>query len=1771
MAKERKQGDHDVLKQLQVRLEDPTLSAVLKNVNKNSKPKRIDYLMRLATNADLYQRNGKPKSDADIEKWVKKHPRLPNDVADLVRYVTKPGELAENFKRIQPILAKTTTVASKRKDEDNKKRFDEWVRKSKQYSGTQEAVPAPRNRFAERKQSGREEVEELRNELREQDYFKRYTAEEKDEIVKKFSRVLPSGRFASDAVSFLYKPSADKIVQNILRRAPEKRLEYVLRLASNRDLVKANGERKYTGDKLVEYYKRNPRLSRDMLDIINEIKNMPEHLKELENGVRELTRMPKELRSVRRNTMKSKMNHDDGTVFAGESIPAILINMPPETEDDYICKVLAAYRQQFPSPIVVSEVSALYRSELHTTIISKKQIIDAIFEAHAKAKVAYKLSVSLGLLLSVPNPKYQEGNGEPEDILEVCPPQYHVSTHTVLHVEEDTDAKGTYQVHERRRGAPVLISNRRDIEKYCKDISIYDTLSSILSKTSEIDVFAVPCMKIAMSFTDIPMGAVVTIPPDFEKDTNFIHNKFAWKENLCLFSAIAIAKDITYGTYTKDKMYLAEAKRLYFKHYGIKFKPGVYKGTSPSEYDAIEKSLNISINVYRHDLEFDKVLRCRTSQLAPTAPTPGGPGLVPLVPALGAQEETTEETTETLEVTPVLNAFAIEDDEYGHLMVIKNAELVSKAVICEKCGNIYPNEKNYVRHMGTCIGPGFHYKFNKGEEPVRKYENKIKIQMKDLDLDLDWQIPQVAFFDFESILAVRELAIDGTAGAVAKTRITSDHVPVSVAVADNIGIRSNPAALRKRFFCIDEYDNDPYRMVTAMAEYFIELSKESFEENSVYFKPATDRMGEDTREKFLGCLKQLTVCGFNSGRYDMNLIKSYGILQVLKKDNIGMIAKACNNYICQSSDHLKILDLMNYCPAGTSYEQLCRTFIPRSKASLAFPYSFVTSMESFDHEGVISREYFKACSDAQYDAYISLMSTTCTTLCDYAILYDSSGGKSVFPYEFMSTADVLSFSDVIPMSAFNSKLRNTVCSPEDYSEYLLLRAQGKADTLRDLLKYYNECDVVPALKVIEKMQEFYKERGFDMFQDAITLPKLAELTMFNSMHDSWVHATADESCTHESCTDSDTKLPEVASVSSRVDWYRRMDKKASRECTLSATDVLEILQRDRMRCTHCLSQLQPVQFANGVKVDDAECWSMDRIDNAIGHTADNCITACTKCNKARSSTSVSAFRRKLASQQHTDANPNMVYVINEANKEIYYILKAGMTGGASTVFCRYQEEGKSHISRTVYNEETNEWSVKQGELCKRVLGFDANALYLWTIGQEMPCGKLRLQKENLPAIETFNQEVLSGERFGFAEVDIHVPKHLWSKFAEWCPLYVNKVVTDDLISDTSKQIRGNKKNSKIKKLLTVLQAEKIMLYTPLIKWYLEHGLVITRIHSIITASRGRPFKSFEDWVSDSRRAGDQNSANAILADMAKLIGNSAFGRTIYNKEKQSVVKLLESKKEARQKVNKHNFNAINVIHRCNEVKMALAPTSGSMSAPASVLSSEYASASSTDADSCAGTIYEVMSGKTSAQMDRPVQIGLAIFQLSKLRMLQFYYDCLTKYVDPVHFQMIESDTDSMYMAFADSPVPGHPDDLLRRHVRPEMKEEFDADVYNWFPDTRTKESAAYTKRVPGLFKVEATGKGMVALCSKSYYLLADSRSKDKLAGKGCQMKKNADIANFESYKRCLDQRVIIEGKNTGFRVVDNKMITYTCTKSALNAYYDKRFLMEDGINTRPVC
>ena len=79
-------------------------------------------------------------------------------------------------------------------------------------------------------------------------------------------------------------------------------------------------------------------------------------------------------------------------------------------------------------------------------------------------------------------------------------------------------------------------------------------------------------------------------------------------------------------------------------------------------------------------------------------------------------------------------------------------------------------------------------------------------------------------------------------------------------------------------------------------------------------------------------------------------------------------------------------------------------------------------------------------------------------------------------------------------------------------------------------------------------------------------------------------------------------------------------------------------------------------------------------------------------------------------------------------------------------------------------------------------------------------------------------------------------------------------------------------------------------------------------------------------------------------------------------------------------------------------------------------------------------IFEIEMAKNVNNIDLPIQAGFFILQYAKQRMLEFYYDFLSVYVDRSDFELSETDTDSLYMMISGECL----DDV----IKPCMKESY---------------------------------------------------------------------------------------------------------------------------------
>ena len=77
---------------------------------------------------------------------------------------------------------------------------------------------------------------------------------------------------------------------------------------------------------------------------------------------------------------------------------------------------------------------------------------------------------------------------------------------------------------------------------------------------------------------------------------------------------------------------------------------------------------------------------------------------------------------------------------------------------------------------------------------------------------------------------------------------------------------------------------------------------------------------------------------------------------------------------------------------------------------------------------------------------------------------------------------------------------------------------------------------------------------------------------------------------------------------------------------------------------------------------------------------------------------------------NTKAN-DCEFQLFKGNEYLYQKYRENLVGGPSILFHHYHERNKTRI--------------RNGKIYQRVLGYDANALYIWNLSQDMPCRSIK--------------------------------------------------------------------------------------------------------------------------------------------------------------------------------------------------------------------------------------------------------------------------------------------------------------------------------------------------------------------------------------------------------------------------------------------------------------
>ena len=641
----------------------------------------------------------------------------------------------------------------------------------------------------------------------------------------------------------------------------------------------------------------------------------------------------------------------------------------------------------------------------------------------------------------------------------------------------------------------------------------------------------------------------------------------------------------------------------------------------------------------------------------------------------------------------------------------------------------------------------------------------------------------------------------------------------------------------------------------------------------------------------------------------------------------------------------------------------------------------------------------------------------------YLKAYGCELQKGHFPYEYMDDLQKLEDRVLPPQSAFFSRLKNEGISNDDYARCQAVWRDNGMETLREYLIWYNNRDVTPFLDAISKQFAFYRDRDIDMFKDGISVPGLSLLHLFNDLPNDTFFTIFNQ-------TNSDLhKLVKDNIVGGPAIIFHRYHEKDVTKIRGGGETCRSIVGYDANALyLWALMQDMPTGWyvrrreENGFRPQQAQPYGQMAVQWL---TRESDRTGCTIRHQGNG-------REKRIGKLPVDGWC--------AETRTAYQFHGCFWHGCPKCYDQNETNPKNNKTMAELLADTKKHTTYLRRHVKVVEMWECD----WKRERDPPPRqKWKMTQQQIIAA------VVDGTLFGMVECDVRVPEHLQDHFAEMQPIFKNATVTLDDIGPYMRQYaeENDIMSTPRRMLIGSNRGEKILLATPLLRWYLAHGLVVDRVYQIVEYSPKPCFRDFGESVSASRRAGDEDPDKAIIADTMKLLGNSAYGKTVTNIDRHRNVKYC-TEVGTSACINNKRFRQLDVV---------------------------------------AKDVYEITSNKARLTYDLPLHIGFFVYQYAKLRMLQFYYDFVARYVDRSLFQYCEMDTDSAYIALAGDSI----DDL----VAPEHREHYFRNRSQWLPAeccdnhkddyvhtrlagrtwTATEPCCiarkAYDKRTPGLFKI----------------------------------------------------------------------------------------------------
>ena len=459
------------------------------------------------------------------------------------------------------------------------------------------------------------------------------------------------------------------------------------------------------------------------------------------------------------------------------------------------------------------------------------------------------------------------------------------------------------------------------------------------------------------------------------------------------------------------------------------------------------------------------------------------------------------------------------------------------------------------------------------------------------------------------------------------------------------------------------------------------------------------------------------------------------------------------------------------------------------------------------------------------------------------------------------------------------------------------------------------------------------------------------------------------------------------------------------------------------------------------------------------------------------------------------------------NRDMYEMIEKGLRGGMTQ--CSYKKiEANNKYMNETYDENKPSSFISY---------FDANNLYGLAMTKKLPYDNFKWDYSFLTDKKILNYDEDSDEGY-ILEVDLQYPEQLHDLHKDYPLAPEIMSVSEDMLSKHQKELHykyygKEAKDEDTKKLiLSLMDKKKYVLHISALKFYLQHGLKLKKIHRIISFKQSNFLKPYIDFNTEKRK----QSKTDFEKDLFKLMNNAVYGKTMEDVRKHTEFDLVSTPERFQKCVNSPTYKARHIINE---------------------------------------NLVGVEKEKAVVELNKPIYMGLSILDYSKVHMYSFYYDVLKpKYQDDI--KLVYTDTDSFVIQVMT-------DDLFR-----DFKDLSDYMDFSDYPKSHPNYDAS-NKKVLGKFKDELSSKIMthfIGLKPKSYAFKVQGDKKEYKKSKGVVKGKVNTELNYDMYERTLNGEIKPTVKFNTIRSKNHHIFSINQTKFALSNFENKRHWLDTNLS-----